>query len=76
MSRYGVVLFPSTSLVLRAEKLLIGKGVAVRLVPTPRELSSDCGVSLRFDWADRGVVEAMLREAGIEFDAVHPFDSA
>ena len=45
---YGVVLFQSISSALRAEKLLKKVGIAYKLIPVPRHLSSDCGVCIRF----------------------------
>jgi len=45
---YGVVLFQSVNGALLAEKLLKKKGVEYKLIPVPRNLSSDCGVCLRF----------------------------
>ena len=45
---YGVVLFQSISSALRAEKILKKEGIAYKLIPVPRHLSSDCGVCIRF----------------------------
>jgi len=46
---YGYVLFHTSAAAFRAEKLSVTAGIpGARLVPTPRELSSDCGVALRF----------------------------
>jgi hypothetical protein len=45
--RYAVFLFPSVSHVLKAEKILIAAGIAHKLIPVPRQISSDCGVCLR-----------------------------
>ena len=64
----GVVLFHTTSSALRAEKILQKAGLVVKLIPTPRELSSDCGIALRFGWPDRVQVEAGLAQAGLEGD--------
>lgn len=72
MSAFGVVLFPTTSSVMRAEKVLARQGLAVKLVPTPRELSSDCGIALRFAWLDRALVEETLRHAGLDVEGIHP----
>lgn len=69
--RYGVILFHTTSAVMRAEKLLVKKGYAVKLIPPPRQFSSDCGIALRFDWDRSEQVASALDEAGIELDAVH-----
>ena len=75
MTVCGVILFHTTSSVMRAEKLLIKKGHPVKLVPTPREFSSDCGVALRFDWSRRDAVKSLLDEANVEFDAIHVLES-
>jgi hypothetical protein len=44
---YAVFLFPSVSHTLKAEKILKEKGIAYKLIPVPRHISSDCGVCLR-----------------------------
>jgi hypothetical protein len=64
----GIVLFHTSTAALRAEKLLKQAGLAVKLVPVPRELSSDCGIALRFYWPEREKVEAGLKDAGVEFE--------
>jgi len=75
MTQYGVILFHTTSSVLRSEKLLIREGVEVKLIPTPRQLSSDCGIALRFDWNCRDRITSVLEEARVEIDAVHVLDT-
>lgn len=64
MSAYGVVLFHTTSAALRAEKILQRAGLTVKLIPTPREFSSDCGMALRFDWTQ-------VEQARAALDAAH-----
>ena len=39
--------FDSIHDVLRAEKILRRQGIPSDMVPTPRELSSDCGMSMK-----------------------------
>jgi len=75
MTQYGVVLFHTTSAVMRAEKLLVKKGHSIKLIPTPRQFSSDCGIALRFDWGCYGQVKTMLDEAKVEYDSVHFLDT-
>ena len=72
MSR-GVVLFHTNTSALRAEKILKRAGLQVKLIPTPRQLSSDCGISLRFEWQDRKQVEAQLVVARVE-NEIHALD--
>lgn len=63
---YGFVLFDSTQKVLKAEKTLRTAGYLTKVVPVPRQLSSDCGVCLRFVWDDEEGIITVLDEAGLE----------
>ncbi len=69
---WGVLLFPSVSHALRAESLVGKAGIACKLIPTPRQLSSDCGTALRFSWDDRERVLAVLEAAGLEYEGLFP----
>lgn len=70
--RYAAVLFPSVSATLRAEKLLKQAGLAVKVVPVPRQLSSDCGVCLRIEAKMAATVAQALDAAGLKCDGIHP----
>ncbi len=48
-TKYTVFLFPSVSHALKAEKVLKERGIAHKLIPVPRQISSDCGVCLRVE---------------------------
>jgi len=74
MTQYGVVIFHTTSGVIRAEKLLLKAGVSIKLIPTPREFSSDCGISVRFEWSNLEKIKQLLEEEQIEFDSMHLLD--
>ena len=74
MSQYGVVLFHTTSSALRSEKVLQHAGLTTKLIPTPRQFSSDCGLSLRFAWADAHRVQSVLHEAQVELAGVYPLE--
>ena len=71
MTRVGVALFFTTSAVMRAEKQLQREGIPVRLIPTPRMLSSDCGIAVRFDEEHRERVVTLLQQAGVESAGIH-----
>ena len=43
-----VAIFHSIHRVLKAEKILKKAGVDFLLIPVPRQLTSDCGLALRF----------------------------
>ena len=73
---YGVVLVPSTSAALLGEKVLARAGLEIKLIPVPREISSNCGIAVRFAWAQRAQVEAALAASGVQMDAVHRLGGA
>ena len=45
---YCVLIFESVHKVMKAEQILISEGIKNDIIPTPKELSSDCGMSIRF----------------------------
>ncbi|MBE0618781.1 MAG: DUF3343 domain-containing protein [Proteobacteria bacterium] len=43
----------------------------MRLMPVPRQLSSDCGLSLVFHLSDREAASRALEEHGCPFEELH-----
>jgi hypothetical protein len=56
---------------MQAEKVLKKAGFSVKLIPVPRQFSSDCGISLRFDWSDYDKVKATLSASRVELHEFH-----
>lgn len=73
MNGYGVVLFHTTSSAMRAEKTLLRRGLTIKMIPTPRQFSSDCGIALRFAWTQQDAVREFLAEARVEVAGLHPY---
>ena len=71
MNGYGVVLFNTTSSAMKAEKVLEKAGLEIKLIPTPRQFSSDCGISLRFRWDHFYEAKLLLFSARVEIDSIH-----
>ncbi|UCF08641.1 MAG: DUF3343 domain-containing protein [Thermoplasmata archaeon] len=69
---YCVVLFYSTSLAVRGEKIAKKAGLKVKLVPTPRHLSSDCGTALRLEARDKEALIFAFEEANLDYDRITP----
>jgi hypothetical protein len=72
---FGVILFHTSSAALRAEKLLLKAGLPAKLIPVPREFSSDCGIALRFDWNHTERAQALLETARVEISSIHAMQS-
>ncbi len=47
-----IAIFHSIHRVMKVEKLLKARGAEILLIPVPRQLTSDCGLAIRFDRAE------------------------
>lgn len=61
-----IALFESVHFLLKAEKRLAARGICCAVVPTPKELSADCGMSLEIDPADAEIVARILFDMRLE----------
>ena len=57
--------FSSVHQVMKAEKILKGRGYRVDLIPMPREISSDCGVAVELPFELHEEVLIFLKESGL-----------
>ncbi len=60
-----VAIFHSIHKVMKAEKILKHEGAKILLIPVPRELTSDCGLAIRFSPEDWGQILRILAEADL-----------
>lgn len=68
---YHVILFKSVSYALKAEKILKACGIPHKLIPVPKQISSDCGICLRFETALQERIEAALADK-VEKEEIRP----
>jgi hypothetical protein len=64
---YGIVLFETTQAVIKAEKILNETGIKIKLIPIPRHLSSNCGISIRFELSAMDNIKSVLSDSNIPF---------
>lgn len=69
--RYAVLLMYGTSHAIRAEHLLNRAGIACKMIPVPRHLSSNCGVCVRVERADVEAAQKALEEGSLDIEGVH-----
>lgn len=62
--------FFTTHDALRAERVLLERGLKPGIVPTPRFLSSECGFALLIEAADSAVAD-QARAAGLRIEACY-----
>jgi hypothetical protein len=68
---YAYVVVYSTSHALHIEKILAQQQIDCKLVPVPRQLSSDCGVCVRITADQSQTVEQIVVDTGIEIEGVY-----
>jgi bacterioferritin-associated ferredoxin len=69
---YAIILAFSTSHALRIEKLLKQQGVDCKLIPVPRQISSDCGVCIRIAQSQIEMARAIVLAAKVEIQDIVP----
>ena len=61
-----VAIFNSIHRVMKAEKQLKREKIEILLIPAPRQLTSDCGLAIRYSEAVRSEVMNVLETEGLE----------
>ena len=69
--QYAVIIVYSTSHAMRIEKLLGETGVANKLIPVPRQISSDCGLCVRLLQSEVEAARRVIEAAQIEIEGIH-----
>ncbi len=59
---YYVITFNSTHHAIKAEKKLLDKNLDIKTIPTPREITASCGLSIKFPFEDLEVIKATIKE--------------
>ncbi len=72
---YTYRLFDSVSSVMMAARRIEKRGLMCKIVPIPREFSSDCGVCLRTNSTEESSIEEILRRAGAAISGIHRKDA-
>ena len=66
-----VVTFHTTAAAMAMEALCKAQNLPGRLIPTPRELTADCGMSWRAEVQDRAALAALTEAEGLEADGFY-----
>jgi hypothetical protein len=66
MKQYTVILVQSSSHAMRIEHMLNQKGVASKLIPVPRHLSSDCGLCVQIEKQDVPVAQEVVKASRLD----------
>ena len=60
METYSIITFDNTHHAIAAEKCLMDAGLNIRMIPVPQEVTSNCGLSIRFDPQNYDAIRSLL----------------
>ncbi|WP_227762145.1 DUF3343 domain-containing protein [Zhaonella formicivorans] len=72
--QYCVATFHSVYDSLNFEKAMKTRGIEVKLIPVPREISSSCGTAARFALKDREIITAIAAKEHLEIDRIYTLE--
>ncbi len=68
---FGVVTFESTSHAIKGEKVLKEEGINFKTIPTPREITSSCGLSIRFNLGDLNTIKSTIESNELAINGIY-----
>ena len=66
-----ILIFNSIHRVMKAESILKKEGLKFRLIPTPRSLTSDCGLAIEMNGKDIEEFKKVLSKGGVKIAEAH-----
>jgi hypothetical protein len=75
MEVYYIIAFDSTHHAISAEKLLLEEGREFLMIPTPREITSSCGLSIRVGQGDIQAAMMSIREKNLSHHGIFRVES-
>jgi hypothetical protein len=54
---------------MKTEKILLAEGIGIEIIPTPKEITSECGMSIRVnpEKIDLNKIKSILKNNNIEY---------
>ncbi len=71
MNEMYIVSFNSTHHAIRSDKLFEQSGITSTTLPTPREITASCGISIRFLYKDIENIKKILETNSIEYKGIY-----
>lgn len=74
MQEYIILTFDSTSFAIQAEAQFKTHTINFKTIPVPREISTSCGLAIRFEVEDLETVEAeLIKTSKITISGIYSF---
>lgn len=73
MEEYGLITFKSTQFALQGEDIFKEESITFKTIPTPREVSHSCGLSLLFAFDDVDLVKGLIERELLNIDNLYKY---
>ena len=71
MNEMYIVSFNSTHHAIRTEKILNDNNIRCTTLPTPREITASCGISIRFLFEDIENVKNLVESSEVDYKGIY-----
>lgn len=71
MQEMHIVSFSSTHHAIRSDKLFGENSIKSITLPTPREITASCGISIRFQYEDMDKILEILEANNVEYKGIY-----
>lgn len=71
LEKFAVITFYSTHFALKSEKILQNLNYDFKLIPIPREISSNCGLAVKIKTQEKDEIEDILKNHNVEIENIH-----
>lgn len=75
LKEYGVFVFISTSQALKAERVLKQVSADFLVIPTPRQISSSCGLAVKVAPDNLDEVRMALEDKRVQIEGIYHIDN-
>jgi hypothetical protein len=67
--KYSILIFESMHKVMKTEKILLAEGIGIEIIPTPKEITSECGMSIRVnpEKVDLHKIKSILKNNNMDY---------
>lgn len=70
----NVVTFESTHHAIAGEKYIKEKGLNTKTIPTPREITASCGLSIKFEIQDLKQIEEIINQHKLKIEGIYSIE--
>jgi hypothetical protein len=60
-----ILILPSIHFVMKLEKEALARNISFELIPTPKQISSDCGMAVEFSRDNLAQILSLMKEKGL-----------